>query len=196
MRMKERATRQAQNLPTVSTKTGAIGSRILCDPMAPTSFLKQSESKQRPVLRSISARSISHRRGDETLLSCDVISVSCPLKAGFWFPRDGAKKRPPWGHKDQESERRLGPLLCRGPLLLSWTCLLASMIDCKRNRCGRPPPLFRKAEQRITARGRRRQTIHAEVKVRVGKLPDSFDKNLEEALVHGGNGLGTKSRYT
>src|SRR5512135_900330 len=139
MRVKERATRQAQNLPTVSTKTGAIGSRILCDPMAPTSFLKQSESKQRPVLRSISARSISHRRGDETLLSCDAISASCPLKAGFWFPRDGAKKRPPWGHKDQESERRLGPLLCRGPLLLSWTCLLASMIDCKRNRCGRTP---------------------------------------------------------
>ena len=68
--------------------------------------------------------------------------------------------------------------------------MLASVIGCKRKRCGRLATLFRKAEQRMTPLSGLMQTIHAEIKVRVGKLPDVFDEKLEEALVHGGNGLG------
>ena len=58
--------------------------------------------------------------------------------------------------------------------------------------------LFSKAEQRLPPRRRLGQTIHAEIKVRMGKLPDVFDEKLEKALVHGGDGPGLcmESRYT
>ncbi len=57
--------------------------------------------------------------------------------------------------------------------------------------------LFSQAEQCLPPRGRLGQAIHAEIKVRMGKLPDVFDEKLEKALVHGGDKLGlcTESLY-
>ena len=70
------------------------------------------------------------------------------------------------------------------------------MIDHLQLGCG-PSTLFGKTEQCPTPRRGFGQTIHAEIKVGVGKSPDVFDDKLKQSLVHGGDGpaLCKDSRY-